>query len=235
MDHQFDYKLKYIKYKRKSDQLINLLYGGAPRGCRGRETHIIREDRRNPNILITQIVGGFLMSLIGDNMAAIIAMLQPPLVINGTVVPYVDGAEATHFVNVRGAMVYDPYTFHMQPELSHQFCQTHALMLSLIPDGAIGTFVTNEENSYDELLRFWDNHLEVILGNLGPGIIGALLEIIRAGQLGAEKPSRHGVINDTINHMLGLMGTPHELKEYIVGIMDSDESCRYWPHIAPFI
>lgn len=188
------------------------------------------------------------MGLTGDNIDTIIRMFGNN--IHGTIITLSNNPEDTHFVNRRGNRQFDPYELHMQNEGSHQFCQTHALILALEDEPSIGKRIQNvvskgghnmskgdhndlKEDAYDGLLDFWTRHLvniiNAVLSVKGPTGLIEQFNIQIDNQRKEDKTLVRNVMK-TIQPLQDMLLTNNieGIKNHIIKIMSDIWSRSYW-------
>jgi hypothetical protein len=190
------YLLKYLKYKKK---YLNL-QGGAFSNLRF-ENNILTYDTTKRNIepfqrLQVEIVTSYLTLYIGYYMQNIVRFFNNKFNTNINVSAIIDpnnfetmvntnlltncivpvGIDFVHWYYVdENNHIHNPYYYNMQINNSHQFCQTHALLLAFDPTYRTQT---NPEAAYNKVILLWTEILQNI-NIITPDILQINNEIIR--------------------------------------------------------
>ena len=171
-----DYKKKYLKYKSK---YLNLKGGNNLPNLRFDADGLLIYQTTRRNIvpfqkLQIEIITSFFVTYIGYYMQDIVNNLNRHFGINilvsntlseieffrknknhelnNTLVPV--GEDFVHWVYVgNNGYVHNPYDYNMQILNSHQFCQTHALLLAYEPNYRVNT---TPQQAYYKVVQFWN-------------------------------------------------------------------------------
>ena len=170
-----DYKKKYLKYKSK---YLNLKGGNTLVDLRFEADGLLTYQTTSRNIipfkrLQIEVITSFFVTYIGYNMQNIVNYLNTYFGVNvlvndtlnetsfniklkknklnNTLVPV--GEDFVHWVYVDSkGVTHNPYDYNMQILNSHQFCQTHALLLAYEPSYRV---ITTPQLAYNKVIEFW--------------------------------------------------------------------------------
>lgn len=171
-----DYKKKYLKYKTK---YINLKGGYTLKDLRFETDGLLTYETTLRNIipfkkLQVEMITSFFVTYIGNNMQNVVNYLNKYFGVNilvsdtlnennfilklennelnNTLVPV--GIDYVHWVFVdSNGIVHNPYDYNMQIYNSHQFCQTHALILAYEQGYRV---MTTPQLAYNKVIEFWN-------------------------------------------------------------------------------
>jgi hypothetical protein len=193
--------------------------------------------------LLVEIVTGILMHIVGDNMHKVVEVMaakksmQNPQIrmdiegvwLNGEYIKTTKSNEnCTHFVVFDGKITHDPYTYMMQLDNSHQFCQTHSLLMLLDQNYRKPT---NVYAAFQKLIDFWTENLKEILIGVGDKEVKRAIEEVRTTQENAV-PGEDARVYKPIFTKLSKMMRPSDLASYLINIMKTEFAGEYVPNMS---
>ena len=194
--------------------------------------------RYDPARLEVEIATGFLMHVVGDNIRKAVETVVDSNVtvnedlhgrvwLNGSCIESTKATEhCTHFV-VRDVKSHDPYDYGMQLPKSHQFCQTHSLLMLVDPLYRVKTDV---DAAYKKLLQFWNLYLHRILSKIKKHEVLRCIDAVETTQFEANEPIAK--YEPIVKKMRSLAANPKLLAQHLIGVMTTSYAMANVPFLS---